>query len=99
LLYQQTNNVRREVAGRYVLNSKREVGFEIGAYDATKPLVIDPVLVYATYFGGITDESESIAVDSTGSVYLTGHSDAPSSPTTPGAFRTTARTAMSLCRS
>jgi len=87
LLYQQTNNVRREVAGRYVLNSKREVGFEIGAYDATKPLVIDPVLVYATYFGGITDESESIAVDSTGSVYLTGHSDAPSLPTTPGAFQ------------
>jgi len=86
-LYQEANNVRREIAGRYVLNAKREIGFAIGAYDVTKPLVIDPVLVYATYFGDITEESQGIAVDSTGSGYLTGHSYAPNLPTTPGAFQ------------
>lgn len=87
MLYQQTNNVRREVAGRYVLNSKREVGFALGAYDATKPLVIDPVLVYATYFGGSFAESYGIAVDSAGSAYVTGSTN-PDFPTTPGAFKT-----------
>ncbi len=87
VLYQEANNVRREVAGRYVLNSKREVGFAIGAYDATKPLVIDPVLVYATYFGGSFAESYGIAVDSAGSAYVTGLTN-PDFPTTSGAFKT-----------
>ena len=40
------------VAGRFVLLSAREVGFEAGAYDRARELVIDPVLVYSTYLGG-----------------------------------------------
>jgi hypothetical protein len=38
--------------GAYVLHGEREVGFEIGACDASRPLVIDPVLRYLTYLGG-----------------------------------------------
>ncbi|MFN2454775.1 MAG: SBBP repeat-containing protein [Pyrinomonadaceae bacterium] len=87
VIYQETNITRREIAGRYVLNNKREVGFEIGAYDATKPLVIDPVLVYATYFGGSFAESHGIAVDAAGSAYVTGLTNSDY-PTTPGAFKT-----------
>ena len=29
-----------------------QVGFAVGAYDASRPLVIDPVLIYSTYLGG-----------------------------------------------
>ncbi|MGI8656427.1 MAG: SBBP repeat-containing protein [Pyrinomonadaceae bacterium] len=93
VLYQESNSgARREVAGCYVLNSKREVGFAIGAYDATKPLVIDPVLVYATYLGngGLNQSGTSgIAVDSAGDAYVTGFTASPDFPTTPGAFQRT----------
>ena len=33
-----------------------QVGFSIGTYDTTRPLVIDPTLSYATYVGGNNDE-------------------------------------------
>ena len=91
-LYQEANNVRREIAGRYVLNAKREIGFEIGAYDRALPLVIDPVLVYATYFGngGLNQSGTSgIAVDAAGNAYVTGFTLSPNFPTTVGAFKRT----------
>jgi hypothetical protein len=50
-------------------------------------------LVYSTYFGGTTsvggDSAVGIAVDSSGSAYVTGSSHTPNFPTTPGAFQTT----------
>lgn len=50
------------------------VKFNVGAYDKSKPLVIDP-LVYGTYYGGDQgyDEVRGVAADSLGSVYLTGY--------------------------
>lgn len=33
---------------------KRHVGFALAAYDASRPVIIDPVLVYSTYLGGST---------------------------------------------
>src|SRR5690606_22090758 len=52
LIYQEINGVRKEVAGSYVMHGKDQVGFRVANYDASKPLVIDPVLVYSTYIGG-----------------------------------------------
>ena len=51
-IYQQRAGSRTEIAGRYVLLGKREVGFQLDKYDASLPLVIDPVLSYSTYLGG-----------------------------------------------
>ncbi|MBI4265737.1 MAG: SBBP repeat-containing protein [Acidobacteria bacterium] len=84
---------RRLVEGRYVLDGGRQVGFDIAAYDATKPLIIDPVVVYSTYLGGSnTDEpgivfgsGRTIAVDADGHAYITGHTSSLDFPTTPGA--------------
>ena len=42
---------RIEIAGTWTLRGK-EAGFRIGTYDREQPLVIDPVLYYATYLGG-----------------------------------------------
>ena len=51
-IYQDTPSGRIRVAGRYRLLDTRTAGFEIDAYDASLPLVIDPVISYATYMGG-----------------------------------------------
>lgn len=50
--YQEVDGARRAVPCRYVLRGARGVGFELGAYDRARPLVIDPVLSYSTYLGG-----------------------------------------------
>ncbi len=48
------------------------VGFEIAHYDPQQPLVIDPVLAYSTFLGGIKEDyGLSIAVES-GYAYVTG---------------------------
>ena len=73
---------RQEVAGRYVLRGRREVGFAVGEYDAGRELVIDPVLTYATYLGGGgLDIGNGIAVDNSGNVYVTGRTDSTDFPT------------------
>jgi len=78
--FQETGGVRREVASHYVLaatdaGGAYEYGFELGEYDATKPLLIDPcVLVYAGYIGGGSrDEFFGVAVDGAGCAYVTGY--------------------------
>jgi len=40
------------VAAAYVLRGHRQVGFRVSAYDAQRPLIIDPMLSYSTYLGG-----------------------------------------------
>ena len=73
VVYQETDGERRGVEARYRLAGRRSVAFEIGDYDATLPLVIDPVLTYATYFGGDKDDdARSVFVDAAGMIYLTG---------------------------
>jgi hypothetical protein len=46
-------------------------------------------LIYSTHLGGgADDEAMGIAVDAAGSAYVTGHTESPDFPTTPGAFST-----------
>ena len=70
-IYQELNGARHEISGGYVLKDKYQVGFQVGNYDTTQPLVIDPVLLYSTYFGALT-EGRAIAVDANGNAYVTG---------------------------
>jgi CSLREA domain-containing protein len=71
--YQEIDGGRREVASSYSLNGLRQIGFQLGEYDATKPLVIDPVLVYSTYFGGLgADTATAITVNGAGEAFITG---------------------------
>jgi hypothetical protein len=73
LVYQEIGDARRSVPGRYVLEGEGRVGFQVAAYDADRPLVIDPVLSYSTYLGGNNYEHGfGIAVDSVGDAYVTG---------------------------
>jgi hypothetical protein len=63
-------------------------GFELGPYDTSRPLVIDPaVLVYAGFIGGASlDEGYAVAADSSGNAYVAGgtFSPPPTFPATVG---------------
>jgi hypothetical protein len=72
-VYQDADGVRTAVSGHYVLQGTNEVGFEVAAYNRSRPLVIDPALVYATYLGGSRDDRGwAISVDAAGAAYVTG---------------------------
>ena len=64
------------------------LGFRVGAYDRALPLVIDPVLVYSSWFGGVgAEEFLDIALDANGFIYVLGVAPPRGYPTTPGAFQ------------
>lgn len=72
LIYQQDGATRKPIAGNFKLKGNR-IGFSVGVYDATLPLVVDPVLDYATYLGRASnDHVNAIAVGRDGSSYLAG---------------------------
>ena len=82
LVYQEADGIRQEISAAYVLNARRQVGFEVGTYDADKPLIIDPVLSYSTYLGGnFVDRGFGIAVDGAGNTYVTGGTNSTDFPT------------------
>ena len=59
--YQLSNGVREIVDSRYALRAvaideaggtEYRIGFDLGAYDHTRPLIIDPEISYSSYLGG-----------------------------------------------
>ena len=85
VVYQQTGSERVRIEGRYTLVGN-QVGFQVGSFDPTKPLVIDPRLVFADGWGGSgQDYATSVAVNhKTGEIYVAGYTDSPDFPTTTG---------------
>ncbi len=87
-VYQEIDGERKEIAANYKIRNPKSaiqnqtVGFEIGEYQRSKPLVIDPVLVYSTYLGGNrSDAGLGIAIDGERNVYVTGTTLSPDFPT------------------
>lgn len=81
VVYQTVAGARRNVAGGYVLKGHGRVGFRLGRYDHSRPLVIDPVIAYSTYLGGAGEDAASgIAADGQGNAYVTGLTAAPDFP-------------------
>ncbi len=85
VVYQDVDGEQRAVAGAFVPRGRhggeQHVGFRIGAYDRSRPLVIDPVLSYATYLGGNPDnDGRAIAADANGNAYVTGYTRSATFP-------------------
>lgn len=81
--HQATPDGRREVDGRYVIESGSRVAFELGAYDRSRTLVVDPVVDYGTYLGGASgrDTIRALARDSGGNLFVAGDTNASDFPT------------------
>lgn len=72
-LYQERDGRRAAVSGGYriVDAGSRTVAFQIGEYDHSRQLVIDPTIVFATYRGGADAEfPRRIQADGLGNTYL-----------------------------
>jgi hypothetical protein len=75
IAYQEKDGSRLPVAAAFKQLTDGAIGFQVGAYDQTRPLVIDPVLLYSTYAGGsASDFGRAIAADGEGNAYLVGDS-------------------------
>ena len=98
-VYQIIEGKRQTIASGYRLTGDR-VQFALGKYDHTRPLVIDPVLMYFTYLGGSGNDyvgnvppylqfpispSQSIAADQAGNLYITGFTSSIDFPVQGGA--------------
>ena len=76
-IYQQD----RPVEGHYVLRGKRSAGFAVENYDKAQPLVIDPVLTYATLLGGTGgDQVQGLGIDAQGMIYVGGETTSTNFP-------------------
>jgi hypothetical protein len=93
-VYQEIDGTRRKIAASYVQRNPGLVGIQVAAYDSTKPLVVDPVIVYSTYLGGANGgviaitSATSVAVDGSGDAYVAGQTDTSDFPTTSGVLQT-----------
>lgn len=87
VIYQDTQEGRKTVAGNFVMLTDGVVGFSVDEYDRDRTLVIDPKVSYLSYLGGETDdedqtdESEAVAVDAAGNGIVTGTTHATDFPT------------------
>jgi uncharacterized repeat protein (TIGR01451 family) len=87
IAYQQDASGKVPVEAAFALEGNA-VGFRLGAYDRSRPLVIDPSLVYSTFLGGgFTDYAGGIAVDASGNAYVVGSTLSPGFPVTTGVFQ------------
>ena len=79
--YQEVAGRRRAVDASYVLLGPTEVGLRLGSYDASLPLVVDPVVAYSTYLGGNGGEyGYGIAADAAGNAYVVGETTSTDFP-------------------
>jgi hypothetical protein len=71
-VYQTLKPGREYRRGRFTLLARNEIGFAIGEYDHSKPLVIDPVLSYETFLTNSPFYTFGVATDVSGNTYVSG---------------------------
>jgi Glucodextranase, domain B/Beta-propeller repeat/IPT/TIG domain len=72
-IYQVAKGKKHSVSGGFRLLADGRVGFHVGLYNHSEPLIIDPVLSYSTFLSGNSGASaDGIAVDSSGNGYIAG---------------------------
>jgi uncharacterized protein (TIGR03437 family) len=95
VLYQMDGDQKINVEGSFAV-AGNQVRFQLGSYDHSRALIVDPVLSYASYLAGSANDqiglstgpgiaqmgvSQGLAVDSAGSVYVAGYTYSLDFPT------------------
>ncbi|HUK48983.1 MAG TPA: SBBP repeat-containing protein [Terriglobales bacterium] len=93
-VYQKTSDGDQAVAGSFVLRGDDRAGFEVGAYDRSRTLIIDPVLTFSSYLGGSGDESCTAITGASAGFVPHCPSVAVDSGTTPRIYLTGATTSV-----
>src|SRR5438067_5256719 len=88
MVYQERDGRREPVNARYVLRQGNEVAFDIGVYDRSRPLFIDPLIAYSARIGPGT--AVGIAVDSAGYAYFAGNDGGSTYPQVNPAYQQSA---------
>ncbi len=91
-VYQRVGNADHKLPGSFVIVGRDEIAFQVGEYNDSEPLVIDPALTYSTFLANYSISMSAVAADSSGSAYLTGVTNWSSFPVTLGAFQQTCNT-------
>lgn len=85
--YQMSQGRRVAVRSRFRMTGSKQFGFELGEYDRSQSLTIDPVISFATYLGGtLPDAATAIALDPSGNVYLAGYTNSTNFPVSSGSL-------------
>lgn len=83
--YQMINGIQKQVDCKFVLKGDR-VSFDVGDYDRTKELIIDPV-IYSSYYGSSGDDiPKRIKYIDENSILLVGSTTSTDLSTTPGSY-------------
>jgi len=89
-VYQKHGEEKKEIAANYAIQDGHLVSFELGPYDHTQPLVIDPTVIFSTFLGGSTnfgDFGHNVALDLQQAIYIAGQTGSTDFPTTTGSFQ------------
>jgi uncharacterized protein (TIGR03437 family) len=93
IVYQNIHGAKKTVDARYTIAGGK-VRFQLGKYDHSQTLVIDPVFTYLTYLGGSGPDliggsqvvgqtgnpAQALAIDPAGDVYVTGFTQSADFP-------------------
>jgi hypothetical protein len=92
--YELPSGERQPVECRYRQIDSHRYGFEVSERNLDLALVIDPGLEWSTFLGGtdggdVGDGVMGLALNASGDIVMTGYTDSPDFPTTPGVYDTT----------
>lgn len=87
-VYQELGGLKQPVEAKFRIAPDNSVSFELGQYNEALPLIIDPVLIYSTYFGRLeSDYIENVIADSEGNLIFSGSTSSKDFPVTANAFQ------------
>ena len=90
VLYQPGADQTIVIEGAFQILGENEVGFHVGTYDPRLTLVIDPDLLFSTYYGGNEEDGiMHMAFGPDGSHYIVGTTGSTNLPITPGVVQIT----------
>lgn len=72
-VYQNIGHDKKKVASGYDIDEMGRISFQVAEYDTRSPLIIDPILSYATFVGGsISERGNDIALFNDGGFVIVG---------------------------